>query len=203
MNLVPESQNINEYLSSSDAVDYNSSNIRSLARSLAEGIENEIEIAKKVYEYVRDEIAHSGDINASIVTCNASDVLKHKHGICCAKAHLLAAILRYLNIPVGFCYQWLISDNDDHLLVIHGLNAIYLKDLKKWIRLDARGNKEGVNAQFSIDTEQLAWPVREEYGEKDDPIVYLEPKKEVVEVLRSSKDRNELHKNWISAFRGR
>lgn len=202
MNLKAESQNLKEYLKSSDVIDYNSASIISLAKSLSEGIENEIEMAETVYKYVRDEIAHSGDIKASIVTCNASDVLKHKHGICCAKAHLFAAILRYLNIPVGFCYQWLVSDNKDHLLVIHGLNAIYLKDIKRWIRLDARGNKEGVNAQFSLDTEKLAWPVRAEIGEKEDPIIYKEPKKEVIQVLRSSKDREELAEKWINALRG-
>jgi transglutaminase-like putative cysteine protease len=135
-----------------------------------------------------------------MVTCKASEVLEHKHGICCAKAHLFAAVLRCLNIPVGFCYQWLKSDNSDHLLVIHGLNAIYLKDIRRWIRLDARGNKEGVNAQFSIDVEKLAWPVSEEFGEKDDPMVYLEPKKEVIQVLRSSRDRKELHQKWISVI---
>jgi len=197
-----ESQNIKEYLKSSDVIDYNSLNIISLAKSLSEGIENEIEMVKKVYEYVRDKIAHSGDINASIVTCNASDVLEHKHGICCAKAHLFAALLRYLDIPTGFCYQWLLSDNNDNFLVIHGLNAVYLKTIKKWIRLDARGNKHGVNAEFSIGNEKLAWSVRKELGEKEDPMVYFAPKKEVIQVLRSSKDRKELSKKWINAFRG-
>lgn len=203
MELKIESQNLDEYLKSSDVIDYNSLNIVSLAKSLSEGMENEIEITKRVYEYVRDEIAHSGDIKTSIVTCNASDVLEQKHGICCAKAHLFAALLRYLNIPVGFCYQWLISDNEDHSLVIHGLNAVYLRDIKRWIRLDARGNKEGVNAEFSIDTEKLAWPVRYGLGEKEDPVVYFEPKKEVIEVLRSSKDRKELSHKWITANSGR
>jgi len=198
MELKLESQNLKVYLECSDVIDYNSPSIRNLAKSLSEGIENEIEIARKVYEYVRDEIAHSGDINASIVTCNASDVLEHKHGICCAKAHLFAAILRYVDIPAGFCYQWLLSDNKDNLLVIHGLNAIYLKTIEKWIRLDARGNKPGVKAEFSIDIEKLAWPVRKELGEKDDPMVYSEPKKEVLQVLRSSKDRKELSKKWVT-----
>lgn len=202
MNLKLDSQNIKDYLNSSDVIDYNSSNIKILAKLLSEGIENEIEMSKKVYEYVRDEIAHSGDINSSIVTCNASNVLEHNHGICCAKSHLFAAILRYLDIPAGFCYQWLLSDNNDNLLVIHGLNAIYLKTIEKWIRLDARGNKKGVNAQFSLDVEKLAWPVREELGEKEDLIIYSEPKKEVIQVLRSSKDRKELSKKWISALPG-
>ena len=59
------------------------------------------------------------------------------------KAYLLAAILRNLGIPTGFCYQKLILDVEEKpWLVIHGLNAIYLKSVSKWIRVDARGNKE-------------------------------------------------------------
>jgi len=42
---------------------------------------------------------------------------------------------------------------------------VYLAEFNKWIRLDARGNKEGVNAQFSIDQEQLAYLVRTYYDE--------------------------------------
>ena len=53
------------------------------------------------------------------------------------------------------------------VLIYHGLNGVYLSDYGKWIRLDARGNKEGVNAQFSVETEQLAYAVRPEMGEED------------------------------------
>ncbi len=34
----------------------------------------------------------------------------------------------------------------------------YLSDLDKWIRLDCRGNTNGVNAQFDTETERLAFP---------------------------------------------
>jgi hypothetical protein len=37
----------------------------------------------------------------------------------------------------------------------------------KWIRLDARGNNENVHAEFSLDKDQLAFKVREEFGEID------------------------------------
>ena len=39
--------------------------------------------------------------------------------------------------------------------------------MDKWIRLDARGNKETVNAQFSLDEEILAFLVRPELNEVD------------------------------------
>ena len=72
---------------------------------------------------------------------------------------------------------------------------MYIKDYKKWIRLDARGNKIGVNAQFSIETEQLAFPIRSELGEVDSFVVYPNPDKEVLRKLRTSKTRTELWEN--------
>lgn len=198
MELFSETQDIKEYLQLTEIIDFNNLNIVGLALYLSDECNDEIEITKRVYEYVRDEIAHSGDIGADTVTCKASEVLAHKHGICCAKAHLLAAILRYLNIPAGFCYQWLTSDDDPNLLVLHGLNGVYLQSVKKWIRLDARGNKTSVKAEFNIAEEKLAWPVRQDLGEIDIPMIYASPKKEVIEVLRKSANRNELGLNWIS-----
>lgn len=80
-----------------------------------------------------------------ILTCTASEVLSAGHGICFAKSHLLAAILRCKSVPAGFCYQKLILDDETApVLIYHGLNGVYIKEYQKWIRLDARGNKEGV-----------------------------------------------------------
>lgn len=39
--------------------------------------------------------------------------------------------------------------------------------MNKWIRVDARGNKENVHAEFCIDEEKLAFPIRTELGEID------------------------------------
>jgi len=40
-----------------------------------------------------------------VVTCSASEVLREGTGICFAKSHLLAALLRAVGIPAGLCYQ--------------------------------------------------------------------------------------------------
>jgi hypothetical protein len=56
-------------------------------------------------------------------------------------------------------------------LIIHGLNAVYFQSLDRWIRLDARGNKTGVNAEFSIDEEKLAFRVKPGLGETDLPLL--------------------------------
>ena len=148
MNLVLYSNKIDEYLKHDDVIDYNNKAIIKLADTLFKNSSNEFDFIKTAYEFVRDNISHSADINEDIITCTASEVLKAGHGICFAKSHLLAALLRCKSIPVGFCYQKLILDDEiAPILIYHGLNGVYIKDYNKWIRLDARGNKIGVNAQ--------------------------------------------------------
>ena len=51
--------------------------------------------------------------------------------------------------------------------MIHALNTAYIINLNKWIRLDARGNKENINAYFRFDEEHLAYSIRRELGEFD------------------------------------
>jgi transglutaminase-like putative cysteine protease len=194
-----ETDKLNEYLRVTEIIDYDNDSIKEIARILSEQNENEIETARNVYHFVRDHIAHSADIDGQIVTCRASEVLEHKQGICYAKSHLLAAILRKIGILTGFCYQRLIlEDGRRPWLALHGLNAIYLKSLNRWIRVDARGNKQGVNAEFSIGTERLAFPVRKELGEEDVPVIYAEPNKNVIRVLKESKTVEELFENLPS-----
>lgn len=196
MELKLETNDLNEYLTASIVIDYENKNIQTVAARLAENAKNDVELAIVVYEFVRDCISHSFDINSNAVTCEASNVLKHTEGICYAKSHLLAAILRSLRIPTGFCYQKLVlDDSEKSLLTLHGLNAIYLKSLERWIRVDARGNKEGVKAEFNLDREVLAFPVREELGEIDYPTIYAKPNNNVVDALRKSKTFVELVSN--------
>lgn len=195
MQLEIETNYINEYLAASEIINYDNQNIQAVAERLSKITNNKIELAKTVYEYVRDNISHSFDINGKVVTCEASNVL-NQEGICFAKSHLLAAILRCLNTPTGFCYQKLIlNDANKSLMTLHGLNAIYLESLDKWIRVDARGNKAGVKAEFDLEREVLAFPIRAEYQEIDFPIVYSKPNENVIAALRKSKTREELISN--------
>ena len=195
MNIILFTENIDEYLKEDNVINYGNENIMQLADALYQGASNEVEYIKKAYEYVRDSISHSADINEDILTCSASEVLEEKHGICFAKSHLLAALLRYKSIPTGFCYQKLFLDDETApVLVYHGFNGVYINEYKKWIRLDARGNKEGVNAQFSLEKEQLAFHIRTEKGEEDGLIIYPNPNKNVLEQMKKYKTRTEL---WI------
>ena len=63
------------------------------------------EIAREAFEFVRDKVAHSWDTQSRWVTAKASEVLEHGEGICYAKSHLLAALLRRQGVASGVCYQ--------------------------------------------------------------------------------------------------
>lgn len=93
-------------------------------------------------------------------------MLENKTGICWTKSCLLAALLRANQIPSGISYQLLTrADDDSEDYLIHALNTVYLKDFNKWIGLDARGNKENINAFFCLDDEHLAYSIRSEFCE--------------------------------------
>ncbi|WP_407376699.1 transglutaminase family protein [Methanobrevibacter sp.] len=157
-----------EYLMETPSIDYMNHLIQDKVRELMNQSEDEMDYLKRCYIFVRDEISHSWDIKADVVSRTASEVLENKTGICWTKSCLLAALLRANQIPSGISYQRLTrADDDSEGYMIHALNTVYLKGFNKWIRLDARGNKENINAYFSLDEEHLAYTIRSEWGEID------------------------------------
>lgn len=80
------------------------------------------------------------------------------------------------------------------------MNGVYLEDEDRWIRLDARGNKGDIDAQFSLDGEQLAYPIRPNLGEADLLGVFAKPIPPVVEALQKNSSRSELWQNLPSAI---
>ena len=179
-----------KYLEATDIIDYHDENIQALAKKLSLGTSDDEAIAKKCYEWVRDNIHHSGDYQDNITTYKASGVLKYGTGWCYAKAHLLAALLRANGIPTGFCYQRLsCSEYKPDIYCLHGLNYIHLK-AHGWYRVDVRGNKEGVDAQFTPPEEQLAFALGE--NEYDVDGNFAEPLEEVVEALKKYKSYEEM-----------
>jgi len=145
------------YLQATEIIDYEDAAVQALAEILAKDTINDTHIAKRCFEYVRDKIRHTGDHKDDITTYKASDVLKYRTGWCYAKSHLLAALLHANGIPAGFCYQRLSCDEySKDTYCLHGLNWVYLGEYG-WYRVDARGNKEGVDAQFDPPHEKLAF----------------------------------------------
>ena len=182
------------FLKETEIIDFSDSSIQVLAKELALGIESDTAIAKKCFLYVRDTINHSGDYKDDITTYKASDVLKHKTGWCYSKSILLCALLRANNIPTGFCYQRLsCSEYVKDVYCLHGLNAMYLKEFG-WYRVDARGNKEGVNAQFTPPKEQLAFALEEH--ESDLPNILENPLPEVLDALKTYTSYEEMIHNF-------
>ncbi|MRX56570.1 transglutaminase [Bacillus idriensis] len=198
MHLVCETDKLEDYLLELNEINYSNALIKSKVDELFNPSQTEIEKAKVAFEFVRDEISHSWDIQGKRVTCKASDVLAYKEGICYAKSHLLASLLRSQGIPTGFCYQRLmLFDTPEKGYCIHALNAVFFKSLNKWVRLDARGNKKGIDAQFSIDEEKLAFPTYEEFDEKDYPVIYVQPHPKTIAVLKQHTNVLEMYKHHL------
>jgi transglutaminase-like putative cysteine protease len=175
------------FLASTEVVDWYHADVRTLAWYLAGGASDEVEIARRCFEWVRDEIRHSVDAGDTVVTCSASEVLAEGTGFCYAKSHLLAALLRANGLPAGLCYQRLSIDGEGPPFCLHGFNAVLLP-VHGWYRIDARGNrargnKPGIDAQFTPTTEQLAFPIQFP-GEATFPEIHAEPLAVVVETLR-------------------
>ena len=172
---------MNAYLAATPYIDWNDPIVASKAQQLAFACSTDDAIVLKCFEFVRDQIKHSWDFKLNPVTCSASDVLRHGTGYCYAKSHLLAALLRANGIPTGLCYQRLAIEAAGPPYCLHGLNAVHLK-AHGWYRIDARGNKPGVQAQFTPPVERLAFPLLRD-DERDLPEIWPEPLPVVVQTL--------------------
>ncbi|WP_028315493.1 transglutaminase-like domain-containing protein [Desulfatibacillum aliphaticivorans] len=173
-----------KYLRATDIIDWDHPAVLEQARVLKGDFADPVEIAKACFEWVRDNIKHSGDCKAEVTTVKASEVLEHGTGWCFAKSHLLAALLRANDIPAGLCYQRLRRD-DGKGFTLHGLNAVFLPEIG-WYRIDSRGQRPGCDAQFCPPREKLAFPIAEE-GEMDFMEIWPDPSPVVVECLESYK----------------
>jgi len=181
------------FLRATEIIDWDTPSVRSKALELAKGRSSDLEIARRCFEWVRDNVQHSSDYKRNPVTCTASEVLAAGTGYCYAKSHLLAALLRANGIPAGFCYQRLSIDDQGASYSLHGLNAIYLAEVG-WYRVDSRGNKPGVNAQFCPPEERLAFSLNFP-EERNFPEILPEPLPVVVNALRTYSTWDQVYRN--------
>ena len=184
---------MNPFLESTDIVDWKHPDVSARARFLAEGAVDQAEVARRCFEWVRDHVQHSRDYGLQAVTCSASEVLAVGSGYCFAKSHLLAALLRANGIPAAFCYQRLSLDDKGAPFCLHGLNAVFLP-VFGWYRVDPRGNRAGIDAQFQPPRERLAYLLRIR-GEADLPGLLPAPLPEVVRVLQRYDTADEVWEN--------
>lgn len=185
MQLIQNTPDLSAYLAADEAVDHDHPLVRETAAELAKQVDDSYGYARAAYAFVRDTIPHSADSGDTRVTWRASDVLARRTGVCHAKAHALAALLRAEDIPTGLCYQRLRHDGGGH--VLHGLVAVRFHGA--WHRQDPRGNKPGVDARFSLTGERLAWIPDPDAGELDHPVLYERPRPAVLDALKAAPDR--------------
>ncbi|MFJ3670664.1 transglutaminase domain-containing protein [Streptomyces sp. NPDC090106] len=182
MEPIQDTPDLSAYLAADEVIDHDHPLVRQIAAGLARQAEDSYDYARRAFEFVRDTIPHSQDAGDPRVTWRASDVLERRTGICYAKAHALAALLRAEDIPTALCYQ--------QFDVVHGLVAVRFNGA--WHRQDPRGNKPGVDARFSLDGERLAFVPDQESGELDWPVLYAAPHPAVLAALKAAPDRPRL-----------
>ncbi len=205
----PESSDLGRYLEDTITIDWQTPSVADCARRLLAGAASPAEELERIFRFVRDEIAHSFDLeapahpdarpgrrgdepNAEVpaalrrrgIACSASEVLALGHGLCFAKSHLLAALARFAGHPTGFCYSRLVDDERPGRFVLHGFNAVHWAEGRRWLLLDARGDRAGVESVFRLEPPySLAFVPDPERGESLLPVVYKRPARRVLDVL--------------------
>jgi len=192
MQMQLETENKQAYLAATHYIDWQNPQLLQKAQTLFADCQSDVEKIRAAFYFVRDAVPHSGDISSHKITHTASEALQEGEGVCYVKSMLLAALLRSQGIATGLCYQRLARANDH---IIHALNAVYLPEQQKWVRIDARGNLPGKAAEFDPkepDKEQLVFVIRPEEGEVDYPVIYAEPPLVTTRVLEENTDCQEL-----------
>jgi transglutaminase-like putative cysteine protease len=181
------------FLACTEVIDWQSPSILALSAQFQAGAADEIDYVRRAFEFVRDEILHSGDHQLDPVTCSASETLFRKTGFCYSKSHLLAALYRAAKIPAGFGYQRLSFDGEGSAFCLHGFVVVQLEP-STWRRLDPRGNRPDLTTCFSATADVLAFTPALS-GEKTFPAILSKPLPVVVEALHRYRSRLDLLAN--------
>lgn len=180
----PESDDLGRYLEDTITIDWQTPMISRTAAKLLDSVPEPEARVRSLFDFVRDEIDHSLDVKTDLQTCRASEVLKEKTGLCYAKSHLLAGLMRYAGFPTGFCYVRLADAERVGRFVLHGFNAVYWPKSQSWIYLDARGNSAEIDTvcRFEAPWSLASWPDAEK-GEGFLPFIYKRPAKRIIDLL--------------------
>ncbi len=192
----PESGELGRYLEDTITIDWQTPTMMSTAKTILETRTEPEDRVRGLFNFVRDEIDHSLDVETEVQTCRASDVLKERTGLCYAKSHLLAGFLRYAGFPTGFCYVRTRDSERPGRFVLHAFNAVYWSSSGSWIYLDARGNREGVETEcrFEAPWSLAYWPNPQE-GEGFLPFVYKRPGKRIIDILTRAPSFEAMRRN--------
>ena len=92
-------ESLKKYLSSTTNCQVQNANIKKLAKSLTKNCKNNLQKAKKIFNWVRDNIAYEKYPNTRK---GAAEVLVSKKGNCVDQAHLTIALARSAGIPARY-----------------------------------------------------------------------------------------------------
>ena len=194
-----ESDDLGRYLEDTITIDWQTPELMSKAGELLEGVQGAEARVRRLFEFVRDEIDHSFEIETEEHPCRASEVLEAGHGLCYAKSHLLAGLLRYAGLPTGFCYARLVSTERPDRFVLHGFNAVYWRETASWIFLDARGNREDLSTECRFEPPwSHAYDPDQALGEAFLPFIYKRPAKRIIDLLERAPDLSAIRRNLPS-----
>lgn len=225
----PESDDLGRYLEDTITIDWQTPAVMACGRALLAGVSADDELARieRLFRFVRDEIAHTFDLppddlaerSARVVdgfavdfvrrgiAGRASETLALGHGLCFAKSHLLAALLRFAGHPTGFCYARLVDDDRPGRFVLHGFVACHRPATGSWILLDPRGNRGRAGEAGSISTEcrgappySLAFVPDPDQGESLLPFILRRPGKRIVAWLERVPDQAALRRSLPDAL---
>jgi len=131
------------YLKSTPVIDCNTPSVKGKAQNLTADKENDVEKAKALFYFVRDEIKYNPYVLHNLAEHNkASVTLSRKEGYCVQKAILLAALARGAAIParLGFAdirnhiipQKLLELMHGSNLFIYHGYCELYIG--QKWVK---------------------------------------------------------------------
>ncbi len=129
------------YLRATYWIDCDNDLIIKKTQHLTKHLDSEVEKAKKLFYFVRDEIEYTVYVDfCDEKIYRASHVLLEKRGYCVQKAILLAALARAANIPSRLHFadiknrkvkKKLIERRKSDIFIYHGFTELYL--LGKWV----------------------------------------------------------------------
>ena len=91
-----------EYLKSTQLINIGDKRIYQLAREIAEGEDDEYEVAFAIAEWINENVNYSLDTLTEKATKDSSWVLENKYGVCDEITVLYIAMMRSLGIPTKF-----------------------------------------------------------------------------------------------------
>ncbi len=125
-----------EYTESTELIDSDNKNIKSIAVKLAEGSNSFLDLEKKIIEYVNSRVEYNlSTINVE-GTFKASEVLERKQGVCDEITILFIALNRALGIPSRYVSGYSFSDlfSEEGSWLGHSWAEVYYDG--EWIPFD-------------------------------------------------------------------